>query len=247
MIDIKKITITYLTILFILLNYTSIPYIFYIVAAVIYFIILAYGSFFIRSNLYLKSIYRIKNNERIVIMTFNINNSNPFLPSLLDLLKEKDVPALFFCTGDFIRENKADIERINREGNIIGNHSLSYSKNFGFYPTSALTDKLKQTEQLISGITNKEVRYFRPPFGITNPSVKKAICKMGYIVIAWSMKFSVNKLKNRKRTLKYLKKIKPGAIISISLDEIEDIGNIQFLVDEINKQHYRFVNLDKII
>ena len=51
---------------------------------------------------------------------------------------------------------------------------------------------------------NKKVKLFRPPYGVTNPNIKKAIKKMNYTSIGWSVK-SHDTRKNSEEILKGIK------------------------------------------
>ncbi|OQX75705.1 MAG: hypothetical protein B6D61_09925 [Bacteroidetes bacterium 4484_249] len=233
--DIKRITFLYFVFFFFLFNFTPIPNYVYIFAAIAYLIIPIYGSLNIRLNLYVKSVSRFEDRQDNVVLTFNLNENVSNIADLLDTLKECNIQAIFFCTGNFLINNRKIAERINSEGHIIGNHSMSYSKKFGFYSASKLIGNLKQTEQLIYEITKNKTKYFRPPFGVTNPSVKKAVLKLDYSVIGWRFRFSDKRLDSIKFLERIHKKIKNGDIIIIEFKSETDWKNICKFVKKQNK------------
>ena len=45
-------------------------------------------------------------NQKVVYLTFDAGYDNGVMGKILDVLKEKNVKATFFITGDFVVENK---------------------------------------------------------------------------------------------------------------------------------------------
>ena len=45
---------------------------------------------------------------------------------ILDVLKDNDVKATFFCTGNFVREAPDTIQRIIREGHELACHGVDH-------------------------------------------------------------------------------------------------------------------------
>src|SRR5690606_40830514 len=65
------------------------------------------------------------------------------------------------------------------EGHTIGNHSYSHSKNFGFFSSEKVIAELNKTNSVLKEIIGKELKLFRPPFGVTNPNIKKGLKNTG--------------------------------------------------------------------
>lgn len=95
--------------------------------------------------------------------------------NLLDLLKEHNIKAIFFLWGQSIENNPKSnhiIKRMIREGHVIGNHSYSH-----YYSTREPFDKVAEdfakNHELISKLTDSEVKFFRPPYGDWKPNLTK--------------------------------------------------------------------------
>jgi len=71
-----------------------------------------------------------------------------------------------------------------------------------------------KTEELIDNTIGCRVRLFRPPYGVTNPMLAKAVKKMRYVIVGWSLR-SFDTVKNdRIKVVNKIKKlIQPGAVI----------------------------------
>jgi len=147
------------------------------------------GSLHIRWNYHLKSLisnYKIEGNQ--VSITFDDGPHPKFTPKVLELLKEHNVKASFFCIGKNIEKHPELFRQIINEGHTIGNHTYSHSNGIGFMKTSNLILEMQQTNAVIKKITGLNAKLFRPPFGVTNPRIKRAITTVGLQSIAWSIR-----------------------------------------------------------
>ena len=68
-----------------------------------------------------------KSQEKVLYLTFDCGWEYENLTArVLDVLKEKGVPAVFFCTLDHIKKQPELIVRMIKEGHIVGNHSTTH-------------------------------------------------------------------------------------------------------------------------
>ena len=65
-----------------------------------------------------------KKNEKVVYLTFDCGYENGYTEQMLDILKKEDVPACFFVTQTYIRDNVAIAKRMKEEGHQVGNHTI---------------------------------------------------------------------------------------------------------------------------
>lgn len=240
---INRITAIYFITLFFLYRFTSLPDLFFIIATICYIFIPAYGALNIRSNFYLDAVSSLQD-KTAVMLSFNLTKTGINLMVLLKLLDDTGVKAMFFVTGQFCEENPEWINNIHQRGHAIGNHFYDHSKRFGFYSSSKLIVNVEETGKLISGITMEKVKYFRPPFGITNPFVKKAIKKLNYTVIGWQLKFNLKKSEKNRSFKRIIRKIKGGEIIVIDLSDSGNIDRIRVFIEEIMQRDIGFRLLD---
>ncbi|MCH5716326.1 polysaccharide deacetylase family protein [Niabella hibiscisoli] len=93
-----------------------------------------------------------------------------------------------------------------------------------------------------------DVKWFRPPYGVTNPNLKKAVERMGYTAIGWNVRSMDTVAKDEGVLLNKLKNaLKPGAIFLFH-DTI-DI-TVKVLPDFIScarEQGYEIAPLDKLL
>ena len=105
----------------------------------------------------------------------------------MDVLKEKNVKAIFFVTGDFIDNEPELIKRMYEEGHIIGNHTDTHP----CLPEQS-EERFKQELLAVEEKVNKvlgfeyEMKYYRPPEGKFSERDLALASNMGYKIVLWS-------------------------------------------------------------
>src|SRR5690606_17833233 len=102
-----------------------------------------------------------------------------FTPQILKLLRQHNAKATFFCIGKKVAQHPEIVKGIIAEGHIIGNHTYSHTKAFGFLSTKKVTDELQTTEETIERLTGLKTKLYRPAFGVTNPNISTAVKLLG--------------------------------------------------------------------
>ena len=151
--------------------------------------------------------------KKEIALSFDDGPNTQFTPQLLDILLENKIKATFFCLGEKINTQNSLVKKIDAQGHIIGNHSFSHSVLFDFKRPSRMLKEINATNESIYKAIGKKPKFFRPPFGITNSFLARAIEKTNMISIGWSLR-SLDTVKKQEKVLKRIKrKISPGDII----------------------------------
>lgn len=194
---------------------------------------LFYASYSIRAGVYLQALCRVKTTERVVYLTFDDGPHSIQTPKILDVLKAHDVKATFFCIGSKIEGNEELLKRIQCEGHLLGNHSYSHSNFFPLLSKSKMIDDLSRCDEQLNKVLVKPNTLFRPPFGVTNPTIARVVKIKGYQVLGWNIRTLDTQFSNTKKVLQRIKVcLRPGAIIlmhdrlegsDILLDKVLDL------------------------
>lgn len=167
---------------------------------------LFYASYSIQAGIYLKAFCRKNTEEKIVALTFD-DGPHPLQTSkVLDVLKERNLPATFFCIGKQIKGNENILHRMINEGHSLGNHSYIHSWRFPFFTGTSMTEDLKRWEHSIAGITSERIKWFRPPYGVTNPTIAKVAKRLNYITIGWNIRTLDTQITSHEKILRRIKK-----------------------------------------
>jgi peptidoglycan/xylan/chitin deacetylase (PgdA/CDA1 family) len=162
---------------------------------------------------FIKTCSEVKTDKKVLALTFD-DGPCAQTPAVLDVLKKHNVQAAFFVIGRNISGNEGALARIAREGHLIGNHTFTHTPWFPFFPSGKMVLDLGKNAEIISNVTGARVKWFRPPYGITNPMLAKAVNKTGYKVMGWSIRSYDTSSNNPEKVIKRVKRLlKPGAVI----------------------------------
>lgn len=235
-----------MSILIVLFLQTDISIWWLVVLAVIYVHLLVLGAIYIRWSFYVHS-YDKGNNNKWIALSFDDGPANETAP-ILDILKQHQVPATFFSIGKNAIANKEMIKRWDEEGHLIGNHSYHHGFNFDWQSTKAMIAEIAQTNAAIQSIIGKSPLLFRPPYGVTNPNLAKAIKACGMKSIAWNIRSFDTKAKKKEQLLQnILKQIKGGDIILLhdSMTITREI--LTDLIIQAQQMGFTFVRIDQML
>ncbi|HPS62767.1 MAG TPA: polysaccharide deacetylase family protein [Bacteroidales bacterium] len=205
-------------------------------------------SFLPCSGFYLPVICRGTAGAREVAVTFDDGPSAGFTPGVLEVLARHGAKAAFFCTGQNLQKNRLLGERIAGEGHIIGNHSWSHSFRFDLFSFHRIQIELERTDEQVMAITGKRPLLFRPPFGVINPTLAKALSRDPRHTVCWNIRsFDTLRRDPGKVTGRILRKLKPGSVILLH-DHTPYVQNhLDRLLDGIRDAGFAIVPLDKLI
>lgn len=214
----------------------------------IYVSVLFCGSYFIRMGFFMKSICSVNTSEKVIALSFDDGPAGKKTARILDILKDNNVKAAFFCIGKNMPDNEDLLKRITNEGHIIGNHSNSHNSLFDLYSSKKMLNELELASQTCQDITGNYPRFFRPPYGVTNPNLKKAVLQGGFISIGWSIRSYDTVIGNEERLLtRILDRLKPGAILLLHDSSESTLKILPRLLKEIRNKGYKMIRLDKMI
>lgn len=221
----------------------------YVLLFLAFFWVILIGSFSMSWDFFLIAITSNHNiSEKKIAITFDDGPNSKFTSKVLQLLKDYDAKATFFCIGKHVKKYPELLKSITSEGHDIGNHSYSHSKMIDFKSTEEWLTELKQTDQVIFNATGEKPTLFRPPFGVTTPNLAKALKVTGHQVIGWNIRPFDTTIKNPDTILKRIvKKIQPGAIILLhdNHDRIEIV--LEQLLQFLKKNDYQMVTIKELL
>src|SRR5579859_6070783 len=122
-------------------------------------------------------------------ITFDDGPDPKWTPKILDVLKEKHVPAAFFVIGLDASQWPQILKREYAEGHEIGNHTYTHPAFEEVSPTQ-LRWELNLTQRLIGSTVGVKSILFRPPYGIDHqPEYASEVSQlpiaqeMGYLIV----------------------------------------------------------------
>lgn len=201
-------------------------------------------------SLFIDPIYRISNDEKVVALTFDDGPSEIRTPALLDLLNEYNVKATFFMLGEKIEKYPDIAQAVFTQGHLIGNHTYDHSRLILKSP-SFITEQILRTEELIKGIGQEKVLYFRPPYSskyIVLPLVLKSMDKKLVTGTYDPPSQYISPFSTERVVDEVIKNVQPGSIIFLHDGKDNDkehfVRSVELIIIELKDKGYNFVRLD---
>lgn len=198
------------------------------------------GAYFIGMNFHVHSINSLGTSEKKVLLSFDDGPHHPNTTRVLEVLKKHDVKAVFFVIGKNFRGNEAIMQQIITEGHQVGNHSFSHDAWIDLWPAAKIRADLEACQKLIETYRPGNT-WFRPPYGVTNPNMAKAIRQTGLQSIGWNIRSYDTSTKDpEKIEQRVLAQLKPGAVILLHdrLDGMPEL--LERLIPAIKERGYGF-------
>lgn len=151
--------------------------------------------------LFPKRVWAFPNTKKKVFLTFDDGPIPEVTSWVLNLLKENNAKATFFCIGDNISKHSEVFNRIITEGHSIGNHTYNHLNGWKTN-TEEYIDNCELFEKILnchtkpvevpyqdstSSLKTNHRKLFRPPFGKLTPKQSKILQKKGYKIIMWDV------------------------------------------------------------
>ena len=193
--------------------------------------------------------YDTKTAEKVIYLTFDCGWENGYTDDVLDTLKEKKVPAAFFCTLEHIKKSPELITRMIKEGHIVGNHSAKHP-NFAEIDRQRMADEILECDNYLRENFGYTSSFFRFPEGCYTENALELVHSMGFTSVFWSSAYAdwdVSKTKGKDYAFETVtSRLHPGAILllhSVSPDNAAALGDI---IDWARQNGYEFKALTEL-
>lgn len=188
-------------------------------------------------------------NDKRLYLTFDCGYEHNNLTSkILDVLKEKNVPAAFFCTLHHIKTQPELITRMINEGHIVGNHSDTHP-SFATISREEMAREIENCDNILRENYGYSAQFFRFPAGEYNDNALDLVNSIGFVSVFWSVAYSDWDTENPKGKDYAVKtvtaRLHPGAVIllhAVSQDNADALGEI---IDKARGEGYRFCSLEE--
>ena len=119
---------------------------------------------------YSNMIWNKSRKRHCIYVTFDDGPIPTVTPYVLNILKQYNAKATFFCIGDNVNKHPDVFEQVKNAGHRIGNHTFNHLKGWKTDNETYLENFLKADELLHADL-------FRPPYGRIKKSQAKLIHK----------------------------------------------------------------------
>lgn len=211
-----------------------------LIPVALYLIVGAIGAIYFKYNFFVKAIHKLDNNK--ICLSFD-DGPHENSDAILDILLKHNVKAIFFCIGKQLEKHPKIAERMVNEGHILGNHTYTHSNTISLKSARSFKEEIEKTNKILQQFTGKESHYFRPPYGVTNPSIAKSLEKYPEKIIGWNVRSFDTVAVNETAFLeKILRDTKPGSIVLFHDTKPITAKILDSYIIELKKRNLEFTN-----
>ena len=114
-----------------------------------------------------------------IYLTFDDGPIPEITPWILDVLKDYNAKATFFCVGENVKNHPDIYSRIINAGHSVGNHTFNHINGFN-HPSEQYLENVSKCDELIQS------NLFRPPYGKLTWR-QYALLRKKYRIIMWDV------------------------------------------------------------
>jgi peptidoglycan/xylan/chitin deacetylase (PgdA/CDA1 family) len=251
MLNYRNTNIVFLLLLLSLLAWsfrTPVTWWIWVLLPITYSLVLFYGSYYVGSNFFMKVLCRGEGDQPWIALSFDDGPAVNYTGDILDLLQEKQVAATFFCIGKNIAGKEELLERMHREGHLIGNHSHSHAFWFDLYQTKEMKADLATMIDTTEKTIGLRPRLFRPPYGVTTPPMRRVVDQLGIVPVGWDIRSLDTVIKKEEELLeRILPSLKQGSIVLLHDTSAATLAVLPQLIDAGRARGLEWVRIDQLL
>jgi peptidoglycan-N-acetylglucosamine deacetylase len=201
--------------------------------------------------------------EKKVVISFDDGPDPRWTPKILDVLKAKHAPAVFFVVGENANQYPDILKREYNEGHEIGNHTFTHPQ-FDQISKTELKWQLNLTQRLIESTVGVKSILFRPPYGIDHqPEYAEEVAQlplaqdMGYLIVGqridpddWSTPDGKNQAPASEIAQNVVRQLDKGNIILLhdgGGERAQTVAALPMIIDDLRARGYQFVSVADLI
>jgi cellulose synthase/poly-beta-1,6-N-acetylglucosamine synthase-like glycosyltransferase/spore germination protein YaaH/peptidoglycan/xylan/chitin deacetylase (PgdA/CDA1 family) len=198
-----------------------------------------------------------------IALSFDDGPDRRWTPKILDVLKEKKVPGIFFVIGDQANRAPDLLKREYNEGHEIGNHTFTHPA-FDDISRTQLKWELNLTQRLIESTLGVKSLLFRPPYGIDHqPEFAEEVAQLpypqelGYIIVGqrvdpddWRMTEDKKQRPAQEIADDVVRQAKKGNIVLLhdgGGERAQTVAALPLIIDELRAKGYQFVSVADLL
>jgi peptidoglycan-N-acetylglucosamine deacetylase len=201
--------------------------------------------------------------DKKVVLSFDDGPDPRWTPAILDVLKKKNAPAVFFVVGEAANLHPDILKREFADGHEIGNHTFTHPQ-FDQITKTELKWQLNLTQRYIESTVGAKTILFRPPYGIDHqPEYAEEVAllptaqDMGYLIVGqridpddWSSPDGKNQMPAPEIVQNVLRQVDKGNIILLhdgGGERAQTVAALPQIIDALRARGYQFVSIGDLL
>lgn len=192
-------------------------------------------------------IYSVDRDDKKIAISFDAAWGTDYTNDILDILDKYDIKSTFFLVGFWAEKHEDLVKEIHERGHEIGNHSTNHP-----YMTKLskeqMVKELRDTGDLIEGITGEKPILFRPPFGDYNDQLIRTCEDNGYYVIQWDVdSLDWKELGPQSVIDRVTRNVKEGSIVLFHNNAKYIDEYLPIIIEKLQSEDYEIVPISELI
>ena len=173
--------------------------------------------------------------DKVLYLTFDAGYENGNVGTILDILKEENVPGAFFIL----------------EGHLVCNHTASHRDMTKVKSLEEFQGELNRMEQVYRDLTGQEIaRYYRPPEGKISEENMRFARECGYSTVFWSFAYADwdngRQMDPAAAKERILSETHNGEVLLLHPTSATNAAILRDLIREWKQMGFRFGTLDEL-
>ncbi|MEG0571267.1 MAG: polysaccharide deacetylase family protein [Oscillospiraceae bacterium] len=193
-------------------------------------------------------VYSVQNDDNKIALTFDCAWGIKEVDTLLNLLKDTNVKATFFVTGEWCDKYGEVVKNIATLGHSVQNHSNTHPHVLGM-DKKTLFDDTVMCDNKIKAITNASPKFYRAPYGEYDVNLLQVMKQEpSHIAVQWDVdsrdwqKKSVNDMVKN-----VVKNTSSGSIILFHTDISNSVVALKGIIPKLLEKKFSFVTIDELL
>ena len=193
-------------------------------------------------------IYCVETDKKQVAISFDAAWGNDDTETLINILKEYNVPATFFVVGAWVDKYPESVKALSDAGHQIQNHSNTHP-HMPQLSRGQMKDEIESCNNKIEAITGVKPTLLRPPYGDYDNALIETMNELKMYTIQWDVD-SLDWKENATPDTIYQKvtnKVKNGSIVLFHNDADHTPEALPNILKTLKEQGYEFVFISDLI
>jgi peptidoglycan/xylan/chitin deacetylase (PgdA/CDA1 family) len=134
---------------------------------------------YLLKRLYPSAIWRKDSTQKKIYLTFDDGPVPAITQWVLNILKQQNIKATFFCVGENVVKHPEVFQQILNEKHSVGNHTYNHLNGWNTH-TGEYIQNIEKCAEVVSS------KLFRPPYGRIKKS-QISMLKSQYSIIMWDV------------------------------------------------------------
>ena len=196
-----------------------------------------------------RALSKVITNKKQIALTFDIGWGDTRLKQIMSILKEKDVNATFFVTGEWASIHQDCINEMKEARYEIGSHGMKHDP-YTLMDENEIRRDILSANTFLHKAGVEQIKFLRPPNGQINDRIINVSNNVHMQVVLWSINPQDDTNPGYKQIVNnVLKQAKKGDIIRLhASDSVRDTAqSLPIIIEALKDKGYTFVTLSDLI